>query len=87
MEKFDYLHNVVKLTHGDMVKFPEIFDATLKRIKERSQYLKALKRDQYNPDEPNYVPPLALAEGSDADFCERYAKTSVDDFNYFLKTM
>ena len=46
-----------------------------------------LERNQYDPSQPNYVSPVALAETSDQDFCLNYAKVPIQIFNQFLKTL
>jgi hypothetical protein len=83
---FDLLYNQVGLTNQDMVKFPQLFRATQYRLKTRAAYLKVLGRNQFDPNKPGYVPPGALGCGDDTEFVERYAKTSILDFNLFIKS-
>lgn len=87
VEIFDYLSNELKLPTDQIANFPELFKAKTRRIKERSGYLKKLQRDQYDPKCPGYVPPLALALGDDVEFVERYVRSSIDDYNLYLKTL
>lgn len=84
---FDYVHNEMKIPHELIARFPIILDIRLHFIEWRHLYLKKLGRDQYNPKEPLYVPLTAFYELEDNEFCEKYAKTSVNDFNLFLKTI
>ncbi|KAI1305374.1 Transcription termination factor 3, mitochondrial [Halotydeus destructor] len=85
--RFDYLHNVVGLSNQEVSRFPALLANGIEILKQRAGYLKILQRDQFNPEKPGYIPPLALCSGSDAEFCERYSKTSVADFNLYLKSL
>nr|XP_027209981.1 transcription termination factor 3, mitochondrial-like [Penaeus vannamei] len=87
LRKFDYLHNEMGLSHSVLVKFPKILQSREFRIKQRHQYLKTLGRAQYDPQKPNYVSPASLVEGSDLKFCSDIAKSTVHDYNLFLKTL
>lgn len=75
------------LSHSQLVQFPHVLLSREFRLKQRHEYLKTIGRNQYNPLQPNYVSPSALVAGDDAEFCNTIAKTSVQDFNDFLKTM
>ncbi|CAN7998924.1 unnamed protein product [Ixodes hexagonus] len=87
VECFDYLHNTMALSHDQLLKFPGILRSRRCILKPRHEFLVKLGRDQFDATQPNYVSLKALVSGSDADFCENVAKTSVDTFNQFLKTM
>lgn len=50
-------------------------------------FLEKLGRAQFDPKKENFVPILALAEGTDVDFCKNFAKCTIDDYNHFLKTL
>lgn len=84
---FDYVHNTMKISHEQIIKFPLILQRRANLIKGRHLYLKLLHRDQYDPTRPLYVPLSAFYAIDDAEFCLTYAKTSVNDFNQFLKTL
>ena len=83
---FDHLHNVCKIDHEIMTYFPQIFVGQFSTIRKRTEYLRRLKRDQFNPSKPRFIPLSVLSEGSDELFVKKYAKTDLDDFNYFLKS-
>lgn len=87
LRRFDFIHSEMGLTHAQLVQFPQILLSRDFRLKQRHSYLKLLGRNQYNPLKSNYVSPLDIATGNDADFSLNVAKTSVQDFNNFLKTM
>jgi len=84
---FDYVHNQMGMPHERLVKTPEILMSPKKDIEQRHSYLKVLNRAQYDPTKPLYVPLTAFYELDDALFCIKYAKTSANDFNTFLKTL
>ncbi|GAV05879.1 hypothetical protein RvY_15942 [Ramazzottius varieornatus] len=86
-DRFDYLHNVVGLPHAQIAAFPDILMVNKRTIRERHLFLKALKRNQYDPKLPNYVSPTALCFGTDAQFCSGCAKESVWTFDEFCKTL
>nr|CAG4650434.1 EOG090X0C5Y [Sida crystallina] len=87
VERFDYLHNVIKMDHDTIVTFPAVLTCRDFRLRERHQFLRFLGRHQYNPKEPNYVSPLDLIRGTDAVFACNVAKSSVLEFNDFCKTL
>ncbi|XP_070550349.1 transcription termination factor 3, mitochondrial-like [Ptychodera flava] len=87
LRTFDYLHNTVGITHTQFVQFPQVFRSSLPRIKERHQYLVKLERAQYDPTKPGYISLEALFKQPDEVFCKDVAKTSILEFNNFLKTL
>ncbi len=84
---FDYLHNVVGLSHQMILSWPRVLRKNPHFLKERHEYLKHLQRDQYDPTKENFVSVKALGSGRSTQFCENVAKTSVRQFNDFLKTL
>ncbi|XP_015213118.1 transcription termination factor 3, mitochondrial isoform X2 [Lepisosteus oculatus] len=84
---FDYLHNTMGIPHSLIVKFPQVFNAKLLRIKERHLFLKQLGRAQYDPAEPNYVSLDRLVSLPDEEFCTAVAMASLEDFEMFQKTL
>ena len=81
------MHNVVKLNHGMIAAFPAVLTCRDFIVRQRHQFLRFVKRDQYDPKMPNYVSPLDLISGTDAHFAERVAKSNVLEFNDFCKTL
>ncbi|XP_021921985.1 transcription termination factor 3, mitochondrial isoform X3 [Zootermopsis nevadensis] len=84
---FDYVHNVMKLTHQQIVDFPEILKSRTFRVKQRHLFLELLGRAQYNPKLEGYISPKAIVSGTDSEFCQAVAKSSVEAFNIFLKSI
>lgn len=87
LRRFDVAHNTIGLTHSQITKFPQVLLTRDFKLTQRHGFLKLLGRDQYDPLKPNYVSPQALVSGSDADFCINLAKSSVQAFNDYLKTV
>lgn len=86
-ETFDYVHNVMRIPHHVIVRFPQVFNTRLFKIKERHLFLAYLGRAQYDPAKPNYISLDKLVSMPDEIFCEEMAKASVQDFEKFLKTL
>ncbi|EFB29086.1 hypothetical protein PANDA_009841, partial [Ailuropoda melanoleuca] len=86
-ETFDYVHNVMSIPHHLIVKFPQVFNTRLFKVKERHLFLTYVGRAQYDPTKPNYISLDKLVSVPDEIFCEEIAKASVQDFEKFLKTL
>ncbi|KAG8441775.1 hypothetical protein GDO86_010813 [Hymenochirus boettgeri] len=86
-ETFDYVHNNMGIPHHILVKFPQIFNTKLLKIKERHQFLTYLGRAIYDPAQPNYVSLDKMVFLPDEVFCDEVAKTNVEDYEKFLKTL
>lgn len=86
IERLDIVHNNIGLSHEAIVKFPGLITGPKLDIKHRADYLKKLNRNQYDPSKPLYVPPSALYDISDEDFCIKCAKTDLEDYKLFLKS-
>uniref|UniRef100_A0A8C2V261 Transcription termination factor 3, mitochondrial n=1 Tax=Chinchilla lanigera TaxID=34839 RepID=A0A8C2V261_CHILA len=80
-ETFDYVHNVMNIPHHIIVKFPQVFNTKLLKVKERHLFLAYLGRAQYDPAKPNYISLDKLVSIPDI------ANASVQDFEKFLKTL
>ncbi|XP_072459564.1 transcription termination factor 3, mitochondrial [Notamacropus eugenii] len=86
-ETFDYVHNVMSIPHHIIVKFPQVFNSKLLKIKERHSFLTYLGKAQYDPQKPNYISLDKLVSIPDELFCKEVAKASLQDFETFLKTL
>ena len=82
---FDLCHNQIGLTHTQLVRHATLLVNRINIIKPRYEFLKFLKRDNFNTEKPDYVSPDSLWEGTIQDFCEKVAKTTVEDYECFLK--
>lgn len=86
-ETFDFLHNDVGFPHELLVKFSHCLTVRRRNISARHMFLKFLGRDQFDPQKANYVSPDALVTATDLEFCQNSAKSSIDTFNQFMKTL
>ncbi|XP_069813416.1 transcription termination factor 3, mitochondrial [Dendropsophus ebraccatus] len=86
-ETFDYVHNTMGIPHHIITHFPQVFNSSLLKIKERHEFLMFLGRAIYNPAQPNYVSLEKLVSLPDQVFCEEIAKTSIQDFEQFQKNL
>ncbi|XP_070153292.1 transcription termination factor 3, mitochondrial [Polyergus mexicanus] len=84
---FEYAHHEMQLQHDLLVKTPHILLCRKNRLQQRHSFLVEMKKAQYDPSKPMYVSPRVLISGTDAEFCMNIAKTSVDVYNAFLKTI
>lgn len=87
LKTFDYVVNTMKISPQLIVQWPEVLTCREFRIKQRHLFLKILGRAQYDPKLPNYISLLTLVGGTDADFAVDIAKSSLQAFNAFLKTL
>ena len=86
-ERFDYLHNEMGFSHEHIVRWPSILRTRVCVLRPRYQFLKFLKRDQFDPLRENYVSPQALVTTRDVEFCNTVAKVPIKLYNDFLKTL
>lgn len=86
MSRFDYLHNTMGITHEQILQFPDILRTRKLIIQQRHMFLSQLGRVQYDPEKPRYISLKELVACADGEFCLKIAKTSVNEFNDFLKT-
>ncbi|KAI4465601.1 cgi-12 protein-related [Holotrichia oblita] len=87
LKTFDYLVNTMDIPLEMIVTWPEILTCREFRLKHRHLFLKTLGRAQYNPKLPNYVSLLTLVSGEDSNFAVDIAKSSLQAYNAFLKTL
>lgn len=87
IERLELIHNTIGFSHNTISEFPELITGPRLDIKYRAAYLSKLKRDQYDPKLPLYVPPYALFRFSDKKFCTKYAKASLGDYKLFIKDL
>uniref|UniRef100_A0A915L157 Uncharacterized protein n=1 Tax=Romanomermis culicivorax TaxID=13658 RepID=A0A915L157_ROMCU len=85
LQSFDFLHNTLKLSHQDVLKFPKVLRCYASHLKNRHEFLKSRRLDQYDAEKPNYISLFDLASGGDETFCQNVAKCSINEYNRFLK--
>lgn len=84
-QAFEYCHNQIGLTHTQLVKHAGILVCRVNRIKPRYEFLKFLKRDNFNITDPLYTSPDWLFKGTVEEFCAQAAKCTFQDYESFLK--
>ena len=57
LNQFEVLHNEGKISHEILSNFPESLTRTALNTRPRLQFLKAIGRDQFDPNVPNYISP------------------------------
>lgn len=87
LKAFEYVHKDMNISLERIVAEPELLTCRQKRIMERHSFLIKLGRAQYDPKKPNYVSLKSLVTGSDSNFCVEIAKSSVQAYNAFLKSL
>lgn len=87
MERFDFVHKQMNISHEQLCKSPEILYCREHRLQQRHRFLVHLGKAQYDPSKDLYVSFKGLVEGSDQEFCLNVAKTSYTAYEAFLRTM
>ncbi len=85
--RFDYLHNVLKFSHEHLLRSSKLLMTREHKLKNRIGFLQSIARAQFNPEKPNYVSTNDIIDGDDAHFAVTVAKSSVIEFNNYLKTL
>ncbi|CAH1397397.1 unnamed protein product [Nezara viridula] len=85
--RFDYLHNTMGIPHSQLISQPGTLLCRQSKLKERHEFLKSIGKDIFDPTKPGYISPLSVVAGTDQYFCTKVAKTSVETYNRFLKTL
>ncbi|XP_074468419.1 transcription termination factor 3, mitochondrial isoform X1 [Sebastes fasciatus] len=84
---FDLVHNIMKVPHNLITKFPQVFNSKYLRIRERHLFLEYLGKAQYDPTLPNYIALDRLVSLPDETFCTELALATLEDFYSFQKTL
>ncbi|XP_055598205.1 transcription termination factor 3, mitochondrial [Uranotaenia lowii] len=85
--RFDFVHRHMQISHEDILSFPEILLSRDYRLKQRHGFLTFLGKAQYNPRKELYISLKTLVEGSDEEFVLDVAKSSMECYNNYLKTL
>ncbi|XP_076291827.1 mitochondrial transcription termination factor 3 isoform X2 [Lasioglossum baleicum] len=87
LASFDYIHNQMNIPHNLLCTQSQGLTCRKSRLHQRHQFLVELKRNQYDPTKPLYIPLTSVISGTDIEFCKNVAKASIDTYNLFLKTL
>lgn len=84
---YNYLTKVIKLTDQQIETYPPILQTPLLLVRTRYSFLRQLNRVQFDPTLPNYISIKNMIEHDEAKFLEKYAKSTLEDYKKFLKTI
>ncbi|KAJ8924905.1 hypothetical protein NQ315_001062 [Exocentrus adspersus] len=87
LKTFEFVHKTMNIPLERILDEPGILMCRQKRVMERHMFLEKLGKVQYDPKKPNYVSLTTLVSGSDSYFCTEVAKSSVQAYNAFLKSL
>ncbi|XP_037934099.1 transcription termination factor 3, mitochondrial [Teleopsis dalmanni] len=87
IERFAYAHDHMGLSHDMLIQFPEVLKSREFRLRQRHEFLKMLGRAQYNPEKDMYISPKAVVEGTEYFFVRHVAKSTMETYELFLKTL
>ncbi|GAB0087840.1 Transcription termination factor 3, mitochondrial [Sergentomyia squamirostris] len=87
MERFDYVHKDMEISHEQLLKDPYILLSRTFRIRQRHDFLKYLGKAQYDPKKDLYISLKNLVVGSDEEFAINIARSSIPVYQNFLKTL
>lgn len=82
---FDLCHNQIGLTHAQLVRHASLLVHRVSKLKPRYDFLKFLRRDNFDVTHPLYISPDWLWKGTIEEFCEQAAKTSKEEYENFLR--
>lgn len=84
---YNYLTKVIKLTNSDLATYVPILQTPLSLIRTRYAFLKHLDRIQFDVTKPNFVSIKNMVENDQEKFLKKYAKSTEEELNKFLKTL
>ncbi|KAJ8958163.1 hypothetical protein NQ318_006102 [Aromia moschata] len=87
LKTFEFLHKTMNIPLEKILRTPEILTCRHKRLMERHLFLEKMERAQYDSRKPNYVALTTLVAGSDSHFSTEIAKSSIQIYNAFLKSL
>lgn len=87
IERFNYVHNVMKFPHEKILESPQILNTRLSKLETRFKFLKLLKRDQFDEKQPRYVSAKDIYSGTDDEFVTRVCESTIETYDNFLKTL
>ena len=86
LKKYKYCFDKMNVSPSSIARCPRVFQCSLKRIKERHEFLKHLGRITDKMRMDDYGLGLIITT-SDKQFVEKVAKTSLEEFKQFVKDM
>ena len=86
LEKYNYCYEKFNVGRSDIARCPRVFQCSLKRIKERREFLKHLGRITEEMRIDDYGLGLIVTTPN-KQFVEQVAKSTLDEFDQFKKDM
>lgn len=77
----------MKISNEKIVLEPECLLTREFRLKQRHQFLTYLGKAQYDPTKDLYISLKSLVVGTDLEFVLNVAKTTIDVYDSFLRTL
>lgn len=75
------------ISHELIAKTPRVLNTSKQKMDSRHRFLIKCGRDQYDPTKENYISLMSLITKSDEEWCFEVAKSSVAEYNNFMKTI
>jgi mTERF domain-containing protein len=74
-------------SHEDIARCPDLLGVRESRLKNRIGFLKKIGKAQFDPEKPNYVSFKMMYAGDDSEFATKVAKSSVLEYNNYMKSL
>lgn len=87
LHRFEYVHRRMQVSHAEILKTPEILQSRDHRLKHRHGFLRFLGKAQYDPRKELYISLKSLVEGTDEEFVRDVAKSNMECYTSYLKTL
>jgi mTERF domain-containing protein, mitochondrial len=84
-----YLTDLMKTKDANIAECPQILYMPLVQLRSRFSFLKHLNRNQFDPTKPNFVSLRDICDKKldDELFCKKVAKSTLEEFTNFLRTI
>lgn len=84
---YNYLTRIMGLTNEMIRECPIVLRCPVSSIRKRHEFLKRIKKAQYEAELPDQISLKDLVHHSDNYFAEKVARVRIEDYNRFLKTL
>ncbi|CAH8512028.1 unnamed protein product [Dicrocoelium dendriticum] len=81
------MHSRLDLPIESIQQWPSALTASPHLLPQRATFLVRRGLLQLDPKKPLYTPLSKVVEGSDAQFCQNFARVDEQKYNTFLKTL
>lgn len=77
----------MQVSHAEILKVPEVLQSRDHRLKHRHGFLRFLGKAQYDPRKELYISLKSLVEGTDEEFVRDVARSSMECYTSYMKTL